>query len=795
MIRQTLRRLLRQPGAPLLAILTLALGFAISTALFTVTRDVVLKPFPFRDQDRLIAVWSDITARGVPHLELTYAEYDAMRTRAKSIEDVAVISAANFNIIVNTPEPVNVSANFASRSFYRMLGVQAELGRVFTDDEHKPNAPHVVLISHRLWTTLFGAKTDILGKPIDLEGDPFVVVGVLPRELNFPVSADLILPLEPNYGIEDPNARHNSVLEGIARLKKNVTLESAVAEFNTLDAGAPEQYEGVRKHALPLVDELLGTTAPAMKTLFIMALLVLAIATFNAASIFVARAVARQRDFAIRTALGASRGALLREILTETLLISCAAAIVGFVLARAAVAALVRFGPATIPRLEQTQVSLSTYVFAASAAILIAVVCAVVASFRTGGLQGLREGVDRSHAALRSRRLLTTLAAVQLAVAVVLLVGAALMIRSFLSVARIEAGFTRERVVTAFVPLPSPAYTDRAKRRQFFTALIERLRNVPGIESAGAALIRPLELEVGWDWVHTIEGQDAAAQERNPMANLVSITPGYLEAMGIPLLRGRFFTDRDDGKAPPVMIVGQSFAMRNFGTLDVIGKRVKQGKPDAKTEWITIAGVVGDVRHRGLTIKKHDVYFPYLQSSWTPQYVALRTTTSARDAEAALRTAVRDLDRSVPVASVRTTHDLVDAKLAQPRLNAWILATFASVALLLSIIGVYAVLSYAVRNRTTELGVRLALGANARDLLAMIVRDAALVSISAAAAGVALAVALTRFLGGFLYGVSRAEPMTLAAAWFIVVVAALLGSMVPALRAARTNPVVALRDE
>ncbi|HEX7832900.1 MAG TPA: ABC transporter permease, partial [Thermoanaerobaculia bacterium] len=784
MIRQTIRRLLRQPAAPALAVLTLALGLAISTALFTVTRDVVLKPFPFHDQERLIAVWSNIPSRSVPHLELTLAEYEAIRDRAKSVEDAAVVSAANFNVIVNTPEPVNVATNFASRSLYRMLGVKPALGRVFTDAEHKANGPKVALISHRLWTSLFGAKTNILGKPIDLEGDKFVVVGVLPPDLHFPAGADLIIPLEPFFLSGNPDDRHNSVLEGVARLKKGVTLESAVAEFNTLDAGAPDKYEGVRKHAVPLVEEILGSTAPAMKTLFIMALLVLAIATFNAASIFVARAVARQRDFAIRVAIGASRGALLRDILTETLLVSLTAAVLGFFLARASVAAFVRFGPTTIPRLNQAHVSLSTYVFAAAAAILIAVVCAVVASFRTGGLHGLREGVDRGHAALRSRRLLTTLAAVQLAVAVVLLVGAALMIRSFLTVANIDAGFSRDRVLTAHLPLPSPAYADAAKRKQFFTNVVERLRKAPGVEAAGAVLIRPLEIELGWDWVHTVEGQGVAEQENNPMANLVSITPGYLEAMGVPLLRGRYFDDRDTDKAPLVMIVGKSFAMRHWGTLDVVGKRVKAGKPDSKAEWKTIAGVVGDVRYRGLTIEKHDVYHPYLQSGWTPQYVALRTSTSPRAAEATLRAIVRDLDKSVPVSSVRTTEELIDAKLAQPRLNAWILGSFAGVSLLLSIIGVYAVLSYAVRNRATEMGVRLALGADARDLLRMVIRDAAIVSLIAATAGCVAALVLTRFLGGFLYGVSRAEPMTLALAAMVVIAAAILGSTVPALRAA-----------
>jgi predicted permease len=532
-----------------------------------------------------------------------------------------------------------------------------------------------------------------------------------------------------------------------------------------------------------------------MTTLLAMALLVLAIATFNAASIFIARAVARQRDTAIRIALGASRGALLREVLAETLVVSIVAAAIGFFLARAAVSMLVRIGPDTIPRLHEVSVRPSTYAFAALAAILVAVICALFASLRGVGLDGLRDGVERTHAAQRSRRLLSTLAGVQLAVALVLLVGAALMVRSFRSMARIDAGFSKEQVVTAQLPLPSTTYTDSAKQKRFFTQLVERLRSAPGIDKAGAVLMRPLEIELGWDWAHTVEGQGAAEQIANPLANLNSCTPGYLEAMGIPLLRGRFFDDRDSENAEKVMIVGRSFAMRNFGTVDVIGKRVKAGPIDSKSPWRKIVGVVGDVRYRGLTNEKLDVYHPYLQSNWTPQYIAMRTELAPAAAEGTLRALVREIDATVPVASVRTTTQLVDAKLAQPRLNAWILATFAAVALLLSIIGVYAVLSYAVRNRTSEMGVRLALGARAGDLLRLVIRDAVLVSAIAAVAGCFAAVFLTRFLGSFLYGVARAEPMTLVLAAMLVVLAAITGSAVPALRAARTDPMVALRDE
>jgi predicted permease len=699
---------------------------------------------------------------------------------------------------VNLPEPVNVQANFVTRSFYPLLGTRALHGRVFTAADHQSDAPLTALVSHRLWLSLFGADPKLVGRVIDVDGTKTTIVGVLPADVDLPVGADLIFPLEPLYNVPEEQ-KHNSVLEGMARMKPGVTLNAVQAELallaDAMEKQWPAYYKGTDTHALLLVDELLGTTRPAMTTLFGMALLVLAIAMFNAAGIFIARAVARQRDTSIRVALGATKGALLREVLAETLLVSLAAAALGFVLARFAVAALVRIGPANLPRLHEISLKPSTYAFAALAAIIVAVVCALLASMRSGGLDGLRESVERTHHAQRSRRLLTTLAGIQLAVALVLLVGAALMIRSFLSVASIDTGFTRHNVVTAQLPLPSTAYADPAKQKRFFTEVVDRLGDAPGIENAGAVLMRPLEIELGWDWTHTIEGQGAAEQTANPMANLISCTPGYFEAMGIPLLRGRWFDDRDHDKATKVMIVGRSFAMRNWGTVDIIGKRVKAGKIDSKNPWIEIVGVVGDVRYRGLTNEKLDVYHPYLQSSWTPQFVALRTDLAPAAAEGTLRSVVRSIDPTVPVAGVRTTAQLVDAKLAQPRLNAWILGTFAAVALLLSIIGVYAVLSYAVRNRTQEMGVRLALGARASDLLRLVIRDAAIVSAIAAVIGCLAAIFLTHFLGSFLYGVARAEPLTLFLAGTLVVLAAMFGSVVPAMRAARVDPMVALRDE
>lgn len=799
MIRASIRRLLHRPSGPILAALTLALGLGVSTALFTVTRDVVLRPFPFPKQEQVVAIWASVPQKGVKHLELTMAQYELFRDRAQSIEGMSVVSAANFNVIAHVPEPVSVKSNFVSRSFYGMMGARAERGRLFADAEHVPNAPKVAVISHRLWVSQFGSDPRTIGRAVDLEGDKFTIVGVLAPDFDFPREADLVIPLEPFFAGSDEAQRHNSVLEGVARMRDGLTVEQVNSELDALaretEGLYPGEYDGVRNHAVPLVDEILGATRPAMTTLFVMALLVLGIATFNAASIFVARAVSRQRDFSIRAALGASRFNLLLEVLTETLIISGVAAASGFLLARGAVAALVRFGPASMPRIHAVQIGVDTYGFAAVAAIAVAVVCALFASARTGSSQGLREGIDRGHAALRSRRVLSGLAGVQLAVSVVLLVAAALMIRSFVALSSIDTGFQREHVVTAHIPLPSPAYADAEKRKRFFTELLERVRKAPSVEAAGGVLIRPLEIELGWDWTHTIEGQGVAEQQKNPMANLVSATPGYLEAMGIRLLRGRSVGEGDRADAEQVMVVGQAFALRHWGSIDVIGKRVKAGKVDSKNPWRTIVGVVSDVRYRGMTTEKHDVYHPFQQSSWTPQYVAIRTSGSAEPAVGALRQIVRSIDPTVPVSSVRTTAELVNAKLSQPRLNATVLTTFAVIALLLSVIGVYAVLSYAVRNRNTEMGVRLAIGASSSDLMKLILREAMRVCMFAIVAGAAASILLTRVFGGFLYAVSKNEPVTLAVAAAVVFAAAIAGSLVPAMRAATTDPVNALRTE
>ncbi len=795
MMRITIRNLARRPAAPAIAALTLALGLATSTTLFTIVRDVVLRPFPMRDQERLVTVWSHVPERSIPHLEITVAEHEILRTQSKSIEDMGVISAANFNTILNIPEPVQVRANFVSRTLYPLLGARALHGRLFTGSEHGRKDEHVILLSHRAWMALFGGDAKVINRPIDVEGEKYTVVGVLPAELNIPAGAEVIFPMEPLFG-GSPSHQHNSVLEGIARLKPGVTLAAAESEMSAIASRLTsvdrEAYQGVRKRVTSLTDEILGGARPAMITLLLMSLLVLAISTFNAAGIFVARAVSRQRDLAIRSVLGASRRRLLMEAFRETAVVSAVACILGLAFSIGAIALLRRVGADVIPRIEQVRVDLLTYFFAAAASLGVAAICAVAASLRSH-TQSLRDAIERSYAARRSARTLAIITAVQLTVVFILLGGAALMMRSFAALANINPGFRRDHVLTAQLPLPGAAYGQPGSQQRFFTEVVERLRRSPGITQAGAMLIRPLELEVGWDWTHTVEGQTPESQAKNPMANLVSATPGYFEAMGIPVLRGRAFEEHDDANAAKVMVVGRSFALRHWGTLDVIGKRVKAGKVDSDKPWRTIAGVVEDVRYRGLTVEKLDVYHPYLQSPWAPQYVAVRTSKSPAAAAATLRSVVRSIDPRVPVAALKTSDELVETKLMQSRFNVWIVTVFASVSLLLAIAGVYGVRSYAMSSRGGEMGVRMAIGASGRDLLRLMFRETFLMAVFALVAGSVGVLMLTRVVARFLYGVTPLEPLALVVAAIAVVLSAMAGGIVPAMRAASTDPVAALR--
>jgi putative ABC transport system permease protein len=794
-VRHAFRRIHRRPAQAIVSVVTLAIGLAVSATLFTVTRDVVFHPFPFRDPGRLTAIWSSDVPRGIPRLELTYFQFDQLRKRAKSFDGVALMSAANFNVIVNTPEPHQVIANFATESFPRVTGMTAALGRTFSSGDFRPNAPGAILISDRLWRSLFGARRDAVGRVVNVEGQPTTIAGVLPANFNLPQDADLIYPSGPPTSDDQ---LHNFVCEGIGHLRPGVSLETANAELRTIAASlhsANKGYETVSIYALPLTDEILGATRPAVTVLFAMSLLVLAIATLNVSSIFVANVVARQRELAIRSALGAGRHRLVRALLVESFVIASIAAAGGYLLARLALAVFLRMAPETMPRIGDVAIRTGTYGFLAAAAIVVSVVSAFVASLRIGQTRSVREAVAKTGSAAASRRLLSALTAIEIAVALTLLAGGALMIRSFLSIAAIDPGFRAANVLTAQVPLPSSIYDKPEKGIAFFRQLLPRLRSAPGVVEAGAILVRPLELELGWDYNYTLVGQGPAEQDRNPLANLLSCSPGYFEAIGTPLLRGRTFTDRDDANAPPVIVVSRSFARRFWNTDDVIGKTVKAGRPNGKGKWRTIVGVVSDVRFRGLTTEKLDIYEPHTQSSWTPQYVVIRTTGPPRTVESTLCGIVASIDRGVPVASVRTTTELIDAKLAQPRVNAWVVGTFAAVALLLSLIGVYAVLSYVVRSRTQEVGVRMALGAQPLAVLRMILREAASLAIIGAVAGAFGAVAVSRALGRFLYGIEGATLPIVAGCAAFLIVSSIVAALIPGWRASRVDPSISLRSE
>lgn len=802
-MRHALRRLVSRPARLLVVVTTLAVGLASSAAIGTVVAQVLLRPFPFAEQERLVTVWSSDRAREIEKLEITFDELEMLRRDARALVDIAAVSAANFSAVLRKADgtPFEMKANLVSSSFFDLLGIEPAAGRAFTAAENEVGAPPAAMIAHGLWTREFGADPSVIGSWLAADDETSIeIVGVLPPNLDLPDDAEVVFPLGPQFA--DEGARTNSVLMGLARLAPGIDLATANRELEVLSARMaaeyPESHEGIAYAARPLVGEILGATGPTLRILFAMAALLLAITLFNAANVLLIEGIARQREFAIRASLGASWKRLFGELLTQIALELALAAALAVALAAALVSLILRVAPRDLPRLAEIG-------FDRSGAAIIVVVAAVAAvgfaglvtlrARRTAAADALRSGSHQSTSPRATRRLLDVLVVLQLTIALVSLVTAAVMVRSFRNLDRIGVGFDRAGVVTAHLPLGYTLSPEPEVKRQLFRDLLARIEAVPGVVRAGSVLMRPLEMELGWDFRFTIEGQGMAEQERNPMANLLAVTPGYHEAMGIALRAGRTFDGTEQPDGTKVVLVSESFAARLGGTGRAVGKRIKHGPIDSEAPWLQVAGVVSDVRYRSLTTGKLDIYVPFTQTNWSPNYLAIRTNVDPESVVPAVRKIVADMIPDVPLASVATTGELVAGKLAQPKLNAVIVALFASAAVFLSLVGLYGVLDSSVRQRTAELGLRVALGAGTRALVRMVLRDALEIAVAGVGMGLALSIVLGRSVRALLYEVDPLSPGMLVPASIALVLAAIFIALRPALRAARVDPIVALRSE
>jgi putative ABC transport system permease protein len=800
-LRYSIRMLFKNRGFTKVALLALALGIGANTAIFSVVNSVLLRPLPFSDPQRLIMIWENYQQRGGPEREwASPADFRDFRDQAQSFEHVAALGGWG-PTLTGQDEPEDLQGGAVSNDTFAMLGVEPALGRSFKADEDQPGAERVVVLSHHLWERRFGADPSIVGKNLTLSGESFTVIGVMPPGLSFPIlnNAEIWRTIGPLLAANPGCDRGCVTLRVIAKLKEGVSIEAARAEMNTITGQIAERYpednKGVGATLVPLHEQLVGDVRPAMLVLLGAVGLVLLIACANVANLLLARAAVREKEVAIRAALGASRARLIRQHLTESLVLAVTGGALGLLIAFWMVDLLVSFAPKGTPRLGEVSIDPTVLAFTFGIAVLTGVAFglapALMAS-RTNFNSALKEGGRDSSATTRGARVRSALVVSEVALSLMLLIGAGLLIKSFVNLQHVDPGFNPNSVLRVDVTLPRTRYPERNQTAAFYKQLLEGVAALPGVQSAGAVSSLPLS-GGGTDSNFAIEGQPPAEADHRPVAWYSSVTPGYFRALGIRLLSGREFTEADNADAPKAVVISDTMARRYFPGGDPLGKRLVFGGGKDLRE---IVGVISDVKFFGLNLDaRPSMYFPQAQTPSRGMSLVVRTQGDPLALASAIRGQTSALDRDLAVSSVMTMEQLVSTSLSEPRVILLLLAAFASVAMLLSAIGVYGVVSYSVTHRSHEIGVRMALGARASDVLKLVVGQGMALVLGGLALGLAAAYALSRVMEAMLFGVSATDATTFAMTALLLAGVALGACFLPALRAMRVDPMIALRCE
>jgi putative ABC transport system permease protein len=793
------RMLARSPGFTVVAVLTLALGIGANTAIFSVINAVLLRSLPYEQADRLVFLteWSE----QVPEMSFSVANLKDVRDQNSVFESLVGYNGQNFILTSEGGEPERVSGRQVSSGLFATMRKQPILGRPFTADEDKPGAEGVVLLAEGFWERRFGRDPGVLGRRLVLSDEPFTVIGVMPRTLHGSwKTIDVFTPLlrrEDQLGGENRRGSHPGIYV-LARLKPGVGEDRARSEVKGIAARLAEQHPNSNSRQSMTLETLhqsyVGDLRPALMVLLGAVAFVLLIACANVANLLLVRAASRQKEIAVRRALGAERGRLLRQLLTESLLLASLGGVVGVVLAYWGVRSLVASLPANVPRADEIRVDGVVLAFTAGLAVLTGLVFGIVPAWKTasGNVQDSLRQEGRGTAGPAHHRVRNTLVVAEIALALILLVGAGLLVRSFVRVLAADAGFQARGVLTASLPVPSSRFPDNAKRVAFVQRLMEGLRSVPGVKDASAAL----PLLGGWQSSFMLEGRPEPPPGHSPSADITRVTPEYFRSMGLRVVEGRVFTDQDGAQSTPVAVVDETFARTHYAGESVLGKRLRFGghaTPD--TEWLEIVGVVGHVKNYGVDQPSRvEVYLPYYQDTVTGGLILIvRTEKDAASLAPSLRAAVRAADPDLPLYAVRTLEELVSDRTAQRRLSVMLIGVFAAVALLLAAVGIYGVMSYAVAQRTQEIGIRMALGAEREHILRMVLRHGTLMALSGIGLGLLAAFALARLITTLLFQVSATDPPTFSVVPLVLIVVALVACYVPARRATRVDPLVALR--
>ena len=797
-LRYGARMFLKQPGFTLIAVLTLALGIGANTAIFSVVNAVLLRPLPYAEPERLVWLWD--TLPQLPTAPTSLPEFLDWKGQNQSFEHLAAFQSGNMFIDAgdgtrDTPVGIVTPETFA------LFRVSPILGRTFTDEETLPGRFRVAVLGHAMWQSRFGSDPNVLGRTIDLNGAPYTIIGVMPEGFSFPDQAELWrpLPINPNNLDRGPH-----YLRIVGRLKPDVTLEQAQAEMSALaarlSAQHPEKNAGHGVKIELLRDVVVGDIGPALFILLGAVGFVLLIACANVANLLLARVGARQKEIAVRTALGASRLRIVRQLFTESMMLSVGGGAAGLLIAVWGVNWLVSLGPDIIPRVHEITVDPRvvgfTFLISAATSLLFGLAPALQAS-RPDLTDALKEG-GRSSAGPARNRLRSVLVISEVALSLVLLIGAGLMIRSFAKLSQVDPGFNPDEVLTIGVSLLRNKYPEEERVASFYSQLLERAAATPGVVSAGAISELPLSGSNTSD-SFTIEGRPPVAKQEEPSTEYRVVTPRYFESMGIPLLAGRDFAETDTKQAPNVVVINEAFANRHFAGESPLGHRIRlQGQ---ERDPLLIVGVVGDVRQLGLDQQPiPEAYVPFLQDPLSKTYhrsmtIVARTKSDPGSVAGSLRAELTALDKSLPVFALKPMTEYLRDSLARRRFNLILLTAFGGVALVLAAIGIYGVISYGVTQRTHEIGIRMALGAEKGDVLRLVVRQGMIMTLGGVAIGLLASLALTRLMETLLFGVSVTDPLTFTAIALLLTCVALLACFVPARRATKVDPLVALRYE
>ena len=806
-IRYGIRMLLKAPSVSIVATIALALGIGANTAIFSVVNAVLLRPLPFANSDQLMMVWETDSTRGYSRGSASYPNFVDWREQNHAFEYMASYHTNDF-IMTGRGEPARLQGGVVNADLFPLLGVTPVLGRGFRPDEDKPGeSGRVVLLSQQLFQKRFNSDANAVGQSMVLDGKNYTIVGVMPQAFQFPIQNEPVefwttvaVDREGKKPITDERGAH--YMNVIARLKPGVSKEQAQAEMTAISARLEQQYPDKDLHKSsrvePALEALVGDLRPALLILLGAVGCVLLIACANVANLLLARATMRHKEMAIRSALGASRIRVVRQLLTESVLLSLAGGTVGLVMAVWWSDLLVTLGKESIPRALQVGLDWRVLGFTLLVSVLTGIVFGLVPalhSSRTELTESLKEGGRSSGDRGRRNRIRGVLVVSELAIAIVLLVGAGLLIQSLWRLQHVSPGFESQNLLTFVVGIPEVRYPT-ARQAQFYRDLTARIESLPGVRSATSVIPLPLSGDL-FSISFETEGRPVAKGDQ-PSADFFAINGGYFKTLGVRILKGRDFDTRDDAKAPGVIIVNQTFAEKFFPGENPIGKRIKPGisTDENKPAMREIVGVVADVRNRNLSSDLRPGYFlPVAQIPFNQMTVMVRTTGDPHSLITAVQNEVHSMDREVPVFNIKTMDEHIAVTVATPRFNTTLLAIFAVVALILTIVGLYGVMSYAVAQRTNEIGIRMALGARVIDVLMLVFKQGIMLVLVGEAIGLAGAFALTRLIRGLLFGVTPTDLTTFIAVAGILAAVALLATWIPARRAARVDPLVALRYE